>query len=321
MIAQRCAERRQRRRNPLAARRLAVRARDADGQHAVARVVVPGARNRTGEFVQRRHGQRHGRIDLTAEAFGLNQHGCRATLDRAVDERAVVRAVDGVGEKRVAGRERARVGVQMRAWLHVSVQPGEGVGDLPVRWMLLAQRAHRTTPGCVFALAEIVIFFAPALVESFFTVPAGWRSARRGGRRIVRHHHLLDRHIRRHIQRTQRIADDRREHRARHLTAEVAACRRFVDRHRHHDARIRHRRHADERRAILGLVVAVRTVLVRGTALAAHAIARHRRIRRRAARRRHGFEHGAHFTRGGRRERFAGPWPADRPACGKSTPA
>jgi len=25
---------------------------------------------------------------------------------------------------------------QMRAWLHVIVQPGEGVGDLPVRWML-----------------------------------------------------------------------------------------------------------------------------------------------------------------------------------------
>ena len=64
------------------------------------------------------------RIDRAAEAFGLNQHRGRAALDRAVDERTVVRAVDRVGEKCVAGRERARVGVQMRAWLHVSVQPG-----------------------------------------------------------------------------------------------------------------------------------------------------------------------------------------------------
>ena len=56
-----------------------------------------------------------GRVDRAAEAFGLDQHGCRAALDRAVDERAVVRAVDRIGEKCVAGRERARVGVQMRA--------------------------------------------------------------------------------------------------------------------------------------------------------------------------------------------------------------
>jgi hypothetical protein len=36
--------------------------------------------------------------------------------------------------------------------------------------MLLPQHAHRTTPGWLFAFAEIVIFFAPALVESFLTV-------------------------------------------------------------------------------------------------------------------------------------------------------
>jgi hypothetical protein len=35
----------------------------------------------------------------------------------------------------------------MRAWLHAGVQPGQGVGDLPMRGMLLAQRAHRKTPG------------------------------------------------------------------------------------------------------------------------------------------------------------------------------
>jgi hypothetical protein len=34
--------------------------------------------------------------------------------------------------------------------------------------MIVAQRAHRTTPGWLFGFAEIVIFFAPALVEIFF---------------------------------------------------------------------------------------------------------------------------------------------------------
>ena len=141
------AQRGQRCRNPLAARGFAVRAGDADRQHAVARIVVPAARNRAGEFVQRRHGERVRRIDCTVEALGLNQHRRRATFKRAVDKRAVICAIDRVGEKHIACCERAGVGVQMRTWLHASVQPGEGVGDLPVRGMLLAQRAHRTTPG------------------------------------------------------------------------------------------------------------------------------------------------------------------------------
>jgi hypothetical protein len=58
-------------------------------------------------------------------------------FDGVVDKRAVVGTFDGVCEEHVARGKRPRVGVQMRGGLHMSVQPREGVGDLPVRWMLL----------------------------------------------------------------------------------------------------------------------------------------------------------------------------------------
>ena len=69
----------------------------------------------------------------------------------------------------LAGGNRARIGVQMRRWLHAGVQPGERVGDLPVRRMRGTQRAHLTTPGRVFAVSAMVSFLALlAPVASFF---------------------------------------------------------------------------------------------------------------------------------------------------------
>jgi hypothetical protein len=76
------------------------------------------------------------RIRRTREVLRLKQHGSRAALNRAFNEWAIVSAVDGIGEEYIARGKRARICVHMGTWLHASVQPGEGVGDLPVRWML-----------------------------------------------------------------------------------------------------------------------------------------------------------------------------------------
>ena len=85
-------------------------------------------------------------------------------------------------------------------------------------------------------------------------------------------------------------ADHVREHRRGDGAAVVLARRGLVDHHRDDEARVRHRREADERRHVL-VGVAAPFELVRGAGLAGHAIAGDLRLGRGAAGQRRELEH------------------------------
>ena len=83
----------------------------------------------------------------------------------------------------------------------------------------------------------------------------------------------LDRRVGRHAEQLQRAARDRREHRAGHRAAVVALAARLVDHHRDDQARVAHRRHPGEQRAVLALRIGRADLLARGTRLAADPVA------------------------------------------------
>src|SRR5690606_40497465 len=101
---------RERLRDPLAARGLAVRARDADDPQAPARLLVEPAREETRPASQAAHrGMGHPPLRRPAPAAALPDDARRAAAQRLRNVVAPVVRLAGIREESVAGTHRAAV--------------------------------------------------------------------------------------------------------------------------------------------------------------------------------------------------------------------